>query len=84
MTQLDPVVQARLVEATINLLGSSHARLRNEDHARKYILSFRFVYCGLAAAVAKGESPSDDGVEECFHQLSQPRRTRRARPELTG
>ncbi len=72
MTQLDPSVQIRLIEATTSLLSSSHTRLRNEDHARKYILSFRYVYCGLAAAVAKGEL-TEDGVEECFHRLSQGR-----------
>ena len=73
MTQLDPSVQIRLIEATTSLLSSSHTRLRNEDHAKKYILSFRYVYCGLAAAVAKGEL-TEDGVEECFHKLSQGRR----------
>ncbi len=73
MTQLDPSVQIKLIEATTSLLSSSHTRLRNEDHARKYILSFRFVYCGLAAAVMRGES-TDDGLEECFYKLSQGRR----------
>jgi hypothetical protein len=70
MTQLDPAVQITLIEATMDLLGSS-TRLRNEDHARKYLLSFRYVYCGLAAAVAKGEVKAEGEVEECFQRLPQ-------------
>lgn len=70
MTQLDPSVQSMLVEATLELLGSS-TRLRNEDHAKKYLLSFRYVYCGLAAAVAKGESRAEGEAEECFQKLPQ-------------
>jgi hypothetical protein len=79
MTQLDPSVQIQLIEATLNLLGGTHVRLRGEDHARKFILSFRYVYCGLSAAVAKGESRAEDDVEECFHKLPVPRSTQAAR-----
>ncbi len=84
MTQLDPSVQVRLIDATMSLLGSSRARLRDEDHARKYILSFRFVYCGLAAAVSKGELRVDGDVEECFHKLTQSRRRQVPSSELAG
>ncbi|NLE95253.1 MAG: hypothetical protein GX600_06170 [Dehalococcoidia bacterium] len=74
MSQLDPAVQSRLIDATLGLLGSTRTRLRDENHAKKYILSFRYVYCGLAAAVAKGELHLEGEVEECFQKLSQPRR----------
>ncbi len=70
MTQLDPGVQSMLIEATMELLGSG-TRLRNEDHAKKYLLSFRYVYCGLAAVVARGEAKAEGEVEECFQKLPQ-------------
>ncbi|TFH37513.1 MAG: hypothetical protein E4G93_00120 [Dehalococcoidia bacterium] len=73
MTQLDPSVQVRLIDATLNLLGGPHVRLRGEDHAKKFILSFRYMYCGLSAAVAKGEIHAEGDVEECFQKLPLPR-----------
>jgi hypothetical protein len=73
MTEIDPGVQVRLVDATLNLLGGPHVRLRGEDHAKKFILSFRYVYCGLCAAVAKGELRAEGDVEECFQKLPLPR-----------
>ncbi|MBN1855986.1 MAG: hypothetical protein JW846_03435 [Dehalococcoidia bacterium] len=72
MTQLDPSVQIRLIDATLDLLGT-HARLRDEGHAKKYLLSFRYVYCGLSAAVAKGELRAEGEPEECFEKLPQVR-----------
>jgi len=68
MTDLDPEIQSQLIETTLDLLGRPH-RLKDEDMARKYIASFRFVYCGLSAAVAKGEVRADGEPEECFHEL---------------
>jgi len=68
MTQLDPAIQSQLIETTLDLLGRPH-RLRDEDSAKKYIASFRFVYCGLSAAVAKGEVRTDGEPDECFHEL---------------
>jgi len=82
MSQLDPSVQIRLIDAVTDLLSSTHTRLRNEDHAKKYILSFRYVYCGLAAAVAKGELRVDGEVEECFQKLPQPRRGQSQLPSV--
>jgi len=76
MTQLDPSVQVQLVEATLNLLGGTHVRLRGEDHARKFLLSFRYVYCGLSAAVVKGENIAEGDVEACFQKLPLPRNPR--------
>ncbi len=70
MTQLDPAVQTMLIEATLELLGSN-TRLRSEDHARKYIASFRFVYFGLANAVLKGETRAEGEEVECFQRLPQ-------------
>jgi len=69
MTQLDPSVQIRLIEATMSLLGKPHLRLRDENVAKKYISSFRYVYCGLSGAVAKGELRPDGEPEECFLRL---------------
>ncbi len=69
MTQLDPAVQVRLIDATLDLLGGPRVRLRSEDHARKYVQSFRFMYCGLSAAVAKGEVRAEGEAEECFQKL---------------
>jgi len=74
MTQLDPSVQIRLVDATLNLLGGSRVRLRNEDHAKKFIQSFRYLYCGLSAGVAKGEMQVEGEPGECFHKLPQLRK----------
>lgn len=68
MSELDPVIQSQLIETTLDLLGRPH-RLRDEDMAKKYIASFRFVYCGLSAAVAKGESRAEGEPDECFHEL---------------
>ena len=78
MTQLDPSVQVRLVDATLNLLGGPHVRLRGEEHAKKFILSFRYVYCGLSVAVAKGELRAEGDVEECFQKLPLPRNVQHA------
>ena len=69
MTQLDPSVQVRLIDATLNLLGGPRVRLRSEDHAKKFVQSFRFMYCGLSAAVAKGEVHAAGEAEECFRKL---------------
>jgi hypothetical protein len=68
MSQLDPEVQIRLIDATVDLLGAG-THLRNEDHARKYIASFRYLYCQLAAAVSKGETRTEGEPEECFLKL---------------
>ena len=68
MSQLDPEVQIRLIDAAVELLGMN-THLRNEDHARKYIASFRYLYCHLAAAVSKGETRSEGEAEECFLKL---------------
>ncbi len=76
MTQLDPSVQIRLVDATLNLLGGPRVRLRNEAVAKKYIQSFRFLYCGLSAGVAKGEIAAAGDMEECFHKLPLARETK--------
>jgi len=74
MTQLDPSAQIRLGAATLNLLGGPRVRLRNEDHAKKFIESFRYLYCGLSAGVAKGEMHADGEPAECFHKLPQLRK----------
>lgn len=76
MTQLDPGVQVQLITATLNLLGGPRVHLRNEAVARKYIQSFRFLYCGLAAGVAKGEIAAAGDAEECFHKLPLARETK--------
>jgi hypothetical protein len=68
MSELDPAIQSQLIETTLDLLGRPH-RLRDEEMAKKYLASFRFVYCGLSAAVAKGESRAEGEPEECFHEI---------------
>ena len=68
MSQLDPEVQIRLIDAAVELLGMN-THLRSEDHARKYIASFRYLYCQLAAAVSKGEARTEGEPEECFLKL---------------
>ncbi len=82
MTQLDPNVQIRLIDATMSLLGSSDARLKNESHAKKYIQSFRYVYCALAMSVVKGETRVDGEPEDCFEKLPQSRVSRLSSAEL--
>jgi len=76
MSQLDPEVQIRLIDAVVDLLGVG-TRLRSEDHARKYLASFRYLYCGLAAAVVKGEVRMEGEPEECFLALPPMRSGRR-------
>ncbi|MBN1151794.1 MAG: hypothetical protein JXA58_01165 [Dehalococcoidia bacterium] len=77
MSQLDPEVQIRLIDAVVDLLGMG-TRLRSEDHARKYMASFRYLYCGLSAAVAKGETRTEGEPEECFLALPPMRSGKRA------